>query len=275
MNNERINSILKSIKAFNKTSYYKAEALPECLKLQDELVRLVFAEEHAECGKLRLNDVLNHFRQKNEELGYVADEELAKFEEGCKDMNNEIRGRISGERGEQKVYRALENLKVSNKVQHNIEFTEDDERTELDAIVTTPQAIFIVEVKNTGKDIFIDSKGGYYRVGKYNSFDCNIGEKMECKERLLRKALIRRGVQNPCIEKVLVFTNNQIEVANEYEALQICFLSQLCYRINSYKGENVYSENMMEQIEKAIEDEFDKEQFDLQQALEEAGVPAE
>lgn len=264
MNKERISVILNSIEAFDKKSYYKAEALPECLKLQDELVRLVFAEEHAEYGNYRLDDVLNHFRQKNEELGHVADQELLEFEADSNDMTNEIKGRISGERGEQKVFRALENLKVNNIILKNVEFTSPEgERTELDAVVITPKGIFIVEVKNTSRDIFIDDKGDYYRTGRYNRFDSHIGEKMECKERLLRNALQGLGLTNLIIEKLVVFTNSQIEVANEYESLQICFLSQLCYKINSNKGESAYSEETMKRIEDSIEQERCKEEYPI------------
>lgn len=264
MNQERVNELLNSIEAFSKESFYKEEVLPECFKLQDELVKLVFAEEHAEYGHYRLNDVLNHFRQKNEELGHVADPELSEFEADSNDMTNEIKGRISGERGEQKVFRALENLKVSHRIMKNVEFTTPEgERTEIDAVVITPKGVFIVEVKNTSRDIFIDDKGDYYRTGRYNRFDSHIGEKMECKERLLRNALQKQGLTNINIEKLVVFTNSQIEVANEYESLQICFLSQLCYKINSYRGESTYSEETMRRFEESIEQGRCKEEYPI------------
>ena len=76
-----------------------------------------------------------------------------------------ISAEFSGNAGEQKVFRALDNLGCQNSVLHNVELEFDGRRTEIDAIVFTNHAIFIIEIKNSKKNIFIDENGEFYRIG--------------------------------------------------------------------------------------------------------------
>ena len=63
----RVNEILDQMTAFSKESYTKEEYLPELLKLQSEIVRLTFNDEHDEEAKLRLWDVSDHLKMMNTE----------------------------------------------------------------------------------------------------------------------------------------------------------------------------------------------------------------
>ena len=162
LNEKRITEIISQITAFSKGFYTKSEFLPELLKLQKELIDLTFNAEHAENGDLRLWDVESHLRQMNEERGHVADDELVNFIQGSKIVCNSISAEFSGNAGEQKVFRALENLSCQNGVLHNVELEFDGRRTEIDAIVFTNHAIFIIEIKNSKKDILIDEDGEFY-----------------------------------------------------------------------------------------------------------------
>ena len=107
MNEKRVNEIISQITAFSKDTYTKSKFLPELLKLQKELIDLTF---NAENGDLRLWDVERHLRQMNDERGHVADDELARFIQGSRVVCNNISAEFSGNAGEQKVFRALENL---------------------------------------------------------------------------------------------------------------------------------------------------------------------
>ena len=62
------------------------------------------------------------------------------------------------------MFRKLEYLNSPNIVLRNIELSDGALRSELDAIVITPKCLTIVEVKNTGKDIFIDENGNYFPI---------------------------------------------------------------------------------------------------------------
>lgn len=289
MKKNRVNEIMASLKSFSKDKYQKAELLTEMLALQQEIVELTFSGEHASTADLRIWDVERHLEQLNQDCGNVANEELQRFKEGSKTFINLIKAEISGNRGEEKAFRTLQYIRAHNIVLKNVELSDGECRTELDAIVITPSAITIVEVKNTAKNIFIDENGDYYRTGEYLKWDCNIAEKMALKEELLKKVLANNGIENIKIRSVVVFTDNRIEVQNKYSRIRTCFVSQLAYIIDGFRNSTNLSEGEMEYIERLIKDaaytdaysfDFDVVQYkmdfaNLMAILEEASEKAE
>ncbi len=241
MNEKRVNEIISQITAFSKDTYTKSEFLPELLKLQKELIDLTFNAEHAENGDLRLWDVEGHLRKRNNERGHVADDELARFIQGSKVVCNSIKTEFSGNAGEQKVFWALENLGCQNGVLRNVELEFDGRRTEIDAIVFTNHAIFIIEIKNSKKDIFIDEDGEFYRTGYSMHHDCNIADKMDEREALLRKALERVGLDYLKIFKIVTFTNPHIDVENKYHYIKVCGSNYLPTFIEKFTSNQWYS----------------------------------
>ena len=162
---------------------------------------------------------------------------------------------------EAKAFRTLQFIRSKNTILKNVELSDEDLRTELDAVVITPGAITIIEVKNTAKDIFIDENGDYFRTGEYLKWDCNIAEKMTLKEEMLRKALAADGIEDIRIRSIVVFTDNRIEVQNRYSRVRTCFVSQLAYIIDGFKNEKPYSDEEMEKIESAIRTAESKESY--------------
>ena len=239
------------------------------LALQQDIVELTFNGENASTADLRIWDVERHLEQLNQECEHVADEELQRFQEGSKTLCNLIKAEISGNKGEYKAFKALEYIRSQNRVIKNMELSDGNVRTELDAVVITPKCLTIVEVKNTSKNIFIDEEGNYYRTGEFIRWDCNIAEKMSVKESLLRKALEAAGFGHIQIRSVVVFTNNRIEVQNKYRQIRTCFVSQLAYIIDDYRLEDIISMGEMDQIQNAVEAAECKEtypmDFDVQQ----------
>lgn len=266
MRTERVNELKASMKSFEKERYQKAELLDEMFALQQEIVSLTFNQDHAALAELRIWDVEKHLEQMNEELGNVADEELQRFIEGSKVLCNLIKAETSGNRGEAKAFRALEYINSRNYVLKNVELSDGDFRTELDAVVITPSAITIVEVKNTAKDIFIDEAGNYFRTGEFLRLDCNIGEKMQIKEELLRKALSTAEYGDVEINSVVVFTNNRIEVQNKFEGLRTCFSSQLSYKVEGNRV--IFSDEDMDAIKVCIEEAENKEAYPFELDVE-------
>lgn len=289
MNNTRVQELVASMDSFKKENYHRSEMLDEMLKLQSELVKLTFNDEHAMTADLKVYDVEKHLEHLNAECNHAADEELQKFVIGSKEFCNLIKAEISGRRGESIAFRNLEYLKSQNKILKNVELEDGDLRTELDAVVITPKCITIVEVKNTNRNIFISNEGIYYRTGEFLKRDCNIAEKMAVKEALLRKALFDAGVENVKIQSVVVFTDNRIEVQNRFSALKTCFVGQLAYIVDEFRGENIYNTETMAKMQEAISmaerkecypANFDVEQYKLDFAtvmvtLEEASAEKE
>lgn len=253
----RIQEILNAMPSFSKGAYHKEELLPQYLELQNELINFTFNDTHAENSKLRIRDVEDHLEKLNEECGHIVDEEFKVFKEECISVCNAIKSEFSGNAGEQKAFHSLETLGCKNKVLKNIEFKSGSHRTEIDAIVFTEKAVFIIEVKNPHRDIRIDERGNYYRVrvGDTEFFDCNIGEKMNEKVYLLREALKATEYSNVNIVSLVVFTNSTINVENRYEYITTCFLGNLPHIIERCDGELIYSDNdvsvMMESVANA------------------------
>jgi len=266
---ERIEEMMAAMKSFSKEKYQRNELLSEMFALQQEIVELTFNGQHASTANLRIWDVERHLEQMNRDCGNIADEALQAFKNGSKTLCNLIKAEVSGARGEAKAFRTLQYIRNKNIVLRNVELCDGDLRTELDAVVIMPGTIAIVEVKNTAKDIFIDENGDYYRTGEFLRWDCNIAEKMSTKEDLLRKTLERKGIQNIQLRSVVVFTDNRIEVQNKYSRIRTCFVSQLAYVIDGFKGCRVMTDEEMEQAESVIIDAESNEtypfKFDVKQ----------
>ncbi len=252
MQMNRVNELMASMKSFGKEAYHKSELLDEMFALQREIVALTFNEDHATTADLRIWDVERHLEQLNADCGNIADAELEKFKSGCKALCNLIKAEISGNRGEYKAFRTLAYLQKDHIILKNVELKDGDLRTELDAVVINPAGITIVEVKNTSRNIFIDESGNYYRTGEFLKWDCNIAQKMDIKEELLRRTLSNDGIEDVEINKIVVFTDNRIEVQNKYSKIRTCFVSQLAYIIDGFRSQNHISREEMEHIEGVI-----------------------
>lgn len=239
------------IKALAKESYHKSEILPELLSYQQEVAVIAMGEEHKDA---RFFELIKYFEGENDQLGGVLTASLEKFRKDSLMIDNLIKAEISGYNGETKAFQSLEKLKCNNRIISNIELCNDTFRTEIDATVITEKGIFIIEVKNTQKDVFIDENGDFYRVSKYQKFDSNIVNKMQIKETLLREKLDALGYSGIKIFPVVVFTNKYIEVQNKRRGLKTCFSSQLPYIIDDWKSFEYLTNNDLEIIEKELTD---------------------
>lgn len=261
MNNNSVNEILRNMKSFSREKYQKTELLNEMFELQKEMVELTFNEEHAALSDLKIWDVERHLEQLNRNCGNVANEELMKFKNGSKDLCHLIKAEISGNRGEAKAFRAIQDIKSKNAVLKNVELSDGISRTELDAVVITRTGITIVEVKNTSRNIFIDDNGNYYRTGEFLKWDCNIAEKMDVKETMLRKILEGEGLNKIQIQKIVVFTDSRVEVQNRCPDLRTCFISQLAYIIDNFSEDEKNIEPELDSIAKIIKAAESKDEY--------------
>lgn len=253
-NNERINEIKGMMTAFSTVCCRRNEVLAQYLKLQEEILRLSLRDGYIDKGKQRIEDAYACLKERSEQLGSPATEELEQFRKDQKDISYEIRAFISGEIGENRAQHSLDSLRTKHRIMRNVELKDGDHRTELDFIVFTRKAVFHLEIKNPQRDIHIDSKGNYFRITDSECFDSNIGEKMNDKEYLLRKAIKGSGISNINIVSMVVFTNSRSNVCNEYEFLKVAFLSSLPRIIDNYNGYNIYSDDDIESMIDAVED---------------------
>ena len=251
---ERMKEITSKITAFSKQTYTKKEFLPELLKLQKNLVDLTFIDDSVYEGEKKLWDVENYFKEQKIERGVISEDELARFINDSEKICNTIKAEISGNMGEQKVFDALSTLGCPNGVLHNIELEFDGRRTEIDAIVFTNHAVFIIEIKNSRKNIYIDENGTMYRIGNSMHCDGNIADKMRERESLLRIALERAGIYEPKVFNIVVFTNPQIDVENKYHRLKVCGVNYLPFFIEKFRSKQWYPYEMICTMMAAVND---------------------
>lgn len=258
MNTERINEMVCGMDSFSKEKYSKGEILDEMIQLEHEMIKHTFGNE-SENYKLR--DVGEYYKKKNQEMRYVASEELTKFINGSRKLHCLLKAEISGRKGEEKAFAVLDTLNGSNVVLKNVELREGELKTEIDALVITPKCVTIIEVKNTSKDVYINETGNYYRTGEFLKWDSNLGEKMSLRERMLKNVLSRIGYDWIEIKSVVVFTDNRIEVHNKYKSLKTCFIGQLIHIIRKNGYNNCLSDKDINVIGLAIKDAEQHEEY--------------
>ena len=251
---ERIQEIENQLTAFKKKKYLKKDLLSELFALQKEIVDVTFNSDHAEKSSLKLWDVERHLSNMNEDCGHIADDLLESFSKQSKDFSEMIKGIFSGAKGESKAYKSLETISCNHRLLRNIELKFKNHRTEVDIIAITENTVFLIEVKNTSKNVVIDEKGNYCRVTYSGDlvFDKNIGEQMNEKEYLLREVLKNAGLENVQIKSLVVFTDSNANVINNYAYIKECYLSQLPHIIDGVTSEYVLSNKQMAKIAQAI-----------------------
>lgn len=263
---ERYEKLMSLMKPCSKEVYFKDEVQEELLGLKRVIVNCTYNEQHAENMRLGLADVVRHLEEKNSERGNVADEYLERLAEETKRFDTMLGRESAGNAGEIQAFRSLETVKTSNVTFHNLELNVEENRGELDAVVVTSKAIFLIEVKNSGHDMVIDAKGNYFRARGYMTMDYNIGEKVNNKEFLLRNAVeerLKKLGKNVNIVNYVVFANSRINVTNRYKYLKTCFLSQLPHLIDEYEGPEIYTEDDMKEIQQSIKSAEHKEAYPL------------
>lgn len=251
MNVKEREELLIQMESFRKKLYSKQELLPEMLKLQDDIVRIVFNKEYGPLGEKRIDDAIKELKKINNSRGGIANEQISLFEKESTDLSNRIKAEISGKKGEERAFRKIDTISSYKRVLKNIELENEKQKTELDAIVVMKNGLTIVEVKNNAKDIFIDEDGNYFINGNYQRWDCNIEKAMLLKESLLRKELERHGIYGLAIHSIVVFTNN-IEIHNIDRKVHTCFLGQLPFYIINGSSSKILSREKIDSVARVI-----------------------
>ena len=263
---QRYEKIMRMMTPCDKALYYKDEIQVEMSQLKQVIVNSTYNEEHANNMRLGLCDVLEHLKRKNEEQGNVASEYIERLGDECRAFDTILGREKAGKTGEIQAFRSLETLKSEHVIFKNLELNIGDNRGELDAVVITSKAVFLIEVKNSGHDMVIDSKGNYFRARGYMNMDYNIGEKVNNKEYLLRNVISKeinaRGKKLKIVNYV-VFPNRQIDGTNQYKYLKTCFLSQLPHLIDEYEGEELYTSGDLQDLRELITNSENKKAYPL------------
>lgn len=233
-------SLLSSLKGLNKDVYSREELLPEMDQLEKEMAQIVFEDGlDIPAEYVHMTYIMKHLHEMNNEARNVADQELKKLSRLASIFSNHVRAQQSGITGEDRVEQYLGYMKSNHVVLRNLQLSDGVHNTEIDFLVLKQGVATIVEVKNSKRDIYIDEAGDMYKIGRYENFDSHLGTKMDFRAEVIKQLLKDAGFENMKIEKVVVFTNNRIQVQKDYRGFRVCFLSRLPHLIDDFYGTGV------------------------------------
>lgn len=209
----------------------------------------------------------------NNAAGNVADDELKKLSRLSNVFSNHVRAQQSGITGEDKVEHYLGYMKSNHMVLRNLQLSDGVHNTEIDFLVLKQGVATIVEVKNSRRDVYIDENGDMYKTGRYENFDSHLGAKMDFRAEIIKQLLKDAGFENMKVEKVVVFTNNRIQVQKDYRGFRVCFLSRLPHLIDDFYGTGViqftkYLQQMADYIQSKDLNEYYPFEMDVQEFKE-------
>ena len=233
-------SLLSSLKGLNKDVYSREELLPEMDQLEKEMAQIVFEDGlDIPAEYVHMTYIMKHLHEMNNEARNVVDQELKKLSRLASIFSNHVRAQQSGITGEDRVEQYLGYMKSNHVVLRNLQLSDGVHNTEIDFLVLKQGVATIVEVKNSKRDIYIDEAGDMYKIGRYENFDSHLGTKMDFRAEVIKQLLKDAGFENMKIEKVVVFTNNRIQVQKDYRGFRVCFLSRLPHLIDDFYGTGV------------------------------------
>jgi len=235
----RITEEMNRFTTFKKQTVTKATREQELRDFQNEKVVRVLGEEQRGNYRLHIKDVYDQLERKNTELGGVANDLLEEYRVECIQFSKLLRAEFCDNYGEKLVVQKLKSVKKFKRIVSNIQLGNEQGTAELDVIVFTKKAIFIIEVKNTEHPIEISKGGTYYVLNEKRYYNGNLREKMEFRETLLRETLAETmDAKNLKIVKLVVFTNN-VEMQNDCEELFNRNLEQLPSLISEFAGDDL------------------------------------
>ena len=238
MNGMEIKDRLSGIGTMASASYTNQEIV-------DHLKDLQYAIAHEVCGedegsRVRADVIVQAIEGKVKELGLQDSECFITFKQDMQDIGREIALTISGMKGEAKGFRALKALEYDTDtyVLHNVCLNDGEGRTEIDALVISPYGVFVIEMKNCRKTMTI-TKDGYFQKLDNPDYQYPLGERMCCKEILVRETL--GEALNVPVRSMLLLVNDA-DVIDEFGKIQMANRNTVVYKIRSYAKESKHLE---------------------------------
>lgn len=234
MNGMEIKSRLSGIGTMASASYTNQEIVDHLKDLQYAIAYEVCGEK--EGSRMRADAIIQAVEGKVNALGLQDSESFVTFKQDMQDIGREIALTISGMKGEAKGFRALKALEydMDTYVLHNVCLDDSEGRTEIDALVVSPYGVFVIEMKNCRKTMIITEEG-YFQKYENPDYQYPLGERMCCKEILVREALGKAF--NVPVRSMLLLVNDS-DVIDEFGKVQMTNCNTVVYKIRSYAGES-------------------------------------
>lgn len=173
--------------------------------------------------------------------GLAAEHDFILLRSHMKKIGEIIATWKSGLTGEERARHALSRTLPGEEMEtlYNVTLSDGKERTEYDAVTITPYGVFAIEVKSYSQDMTWDEKGVIYP--SYNgSWHKNLGERMNCKEYLLRNRL--KEFKDVPFYNILLIADNRVKITDNYRRIPISYNNTILSDIRSYSDGRRYIE---------------------------------
>ena len=249
----KTNEILNQLTAFSDESYPRDEYISQLLLLQKEMFMIAYNNNPPE-EKPYFYETSKHLREINNKM-HLADEAIKSYNKASSILTKDLTKQISLKIGRNKIHSALEQLNCYNRVIYDVGLEYYGEKTTIDIVVITEQGIFLIDVMNSKKNIYIDEKGMCYKTGNVTERHSDIAEKIRLKRAALNQLLNKVGYSHNEFINVISFSNNTINVHNSYKSKKVARANAIPFKIDNYSSEFRLSSWDIDQIADYIERE--------------------
>ncbi|MBQ6905560.1 MAG: NERD domain-containing protein [Clostridia bacterium] len=228
----------------------------ELLKFQDLVCKMVARDKYHE--QMRIEEALKIIENISLEKEMRNHPAVHKGIVTMSALSKEIAITMSGAKGEKSVSKTLEYLNRPNtKVFRNIYVEDDQEKSELDAVILTDSGIIILEVKKVKSSITL-TEDGKMVLGEEGCYDrIPLGEKMAIKRKLLKNTLENivssAGLDIPIyVDSYIVFSTPKgqyIKMEDRYHKEKYCFRIALNQKIENYVSNTHYTDEQLKQLD--------------------------
>lgn len=255
MNGMEIKDRLSGIGTVVSASYTKQEIVDRLKSLQRAIAHEVCGENEGDC--IHADAIVHAVEKRVSALGLQDSGSYITFKQDMQDIGREIALTISGMKGEAKGFYALKALEydVDTYVLRNVCLNDGEGKSEIDALVVSPYGIFVIEMKNCRRPMII-TENGYFQKLDNPDYRYPLGERMHCKETLVREAL--GGALKVPVRSLLLLVNDA-DVVDKFGKVQLSNRNTVVYKIRSYAKESEHVEKsevseMVAKIEEGHED---------------------
>ena len=250
MNGSDIRSKLNGLGPKPNEAYTNQEIIDQLKELQVAIAQVVCDGEGDSI--VRADTIVHAVEDRVNGLGLQNTDSFLSFKQDMEMLGRKIALMISGIRGEKKGFRALKPLEFDcdTRVLRNVCLKNDEGESEIDAIVVAPYGVFVIEIKQRKKPVVITADGFYQKVDNPD-YQYPLGERMCCKEMLLREAM---GTALDVPVYPVLFLVSDSEVTDHFGRVMTVNCNTAVYSIRSYAGGSTcLSSNRISEIVDSIE----------------------
>ena len=233
---------------YPKCLYAKNEYFSLVYQTQQKMANLVCIDKQNE--KICFYNIMQKLSQIAENRLYIDNSIL----ENCKKQGNILDHQLAKNKTKnqliKKVLAETDNLERTTMVFRSLTLNSNENTVNIDLVVITNSAIFVLELKNPKQNIHISETGDYYKINSTSEkkFDKNIYDDLCKKVAAIKKALSINQYSNLPIIPYLVFLNTDTEVINDCEYIQSCYINELVKVIDEDERESIIFYNQMQDI---------------------------